>query len=133
MHYVPLMLKDYDNAIAYPCISLLKCLSLSHPSIFGWASLYLSLISLVAQHFLVASCFASFQSLSLLALISVLKLSRREWGFHVVHSILLCKSYFVHVPWGALSWLFRTLGWSYHNIFLCPFGIRILWLLASFF
>ena len=51
---------------AHLCISLLKCLSLSHPSIFGWASLYLSLLSLVAQHFLVASCFASFLSLSLL-------------------------------------------------------------------
>jgi hypothetical protein len=37
-----------------------------------------------------------------------------------VHTILKCKSYFVHVPWGVPSWFFRTFGWSYHNIFLCP-------------
>ena len=94
---------------AHLCISLLKCLPLSHPSIFGWASLYLSLLSLVAQHFLVASCFASFLSLSLLALVCVSKWSKREWGFHVVHTIVKCKSYFVHVPWGVSSWFLEHL------------------------
>jgi hypothetical protein len=39
-----------------------------------------------------------------------------------VHTILKCKSFFVHVPWGVPSCFFRTLGWSYHNIFLCSIG-----------
>ena len=47
------------------------------------------------------------------------KLSRREWGFHVVHSILLCKSYFVHVPW-------RVPSCCLEHCF------RILWLVTSF-
>ena len=50
MHYVPHILKDYSDALAHPCFSLLKCISMSHPSFLVWASLHLSLLSLVAQH-----------------------------------------------------------------------------------
>ena len=47
------------------------------------------------------------------------RLSKREWGFHVVHSILLCKSYYVHVPWGVPSRCLEHCFW-------------ILWLVNSF-
>ena len=53
MHHVPHILKDYVDAYAHLCFSLLKCLSMSHPSLLGRASLYLPLLVLVAQHLFV--------------------------------------------------------------------------------
>ncbi len=54
MHYVPHILKDYVDAYAHPCISLLKCLYISHPSF------YLPLLAHVAKIYLLqVVCFFS--------------------------------------------------------------------------
>ena len=58
--------------------------------------------------------------------------SKREWGFHVVHSILLCKSYFVHVPWGVPSSFLEHLVDLIIISSCVQLFFRILWLLASF-
>jgi hypothetical protein len=64
MHYVPLILNDYVDA-THLCISLLKGLSLSHPS-FSVEQVFISYFLLLLLNFLfVASCFASFLICSL--------------------------------------------------------------------
>ena len=89
----------------HPCISLLKCLSISHSSLP------------VEQVLIFASCFCCstfscckvycfFSLIYALLHVFVFKISRREWGFHVMHTTLKCKSYFVHIPWGVPSYFF---------------------------
>jgi len=64
MHYVPLILNDYVDA-THLCISLLKGLSLSHPS-FSVEQVFICYFLLLLLNFLfVASCFASFLICSL--------------------------------------------------------------------
>ena len=86
----------------HPCISLLKFLSISHSSLPVEQVLFL-LLAFVAQLFVLQVLVLLFSYLCSLARVCV-KDSRREWGFHVMHTTLKCKSYLVHVPWGVPSY-----------------------------
>ena len=85
------------------CISLLKCLSISHSSLPVEQVLICCFLFFVAQLFMLQVLVLLFAYLCSLARVCVKK-SRREWGFHVMHTTLKCKSYLVHVPWGVPSY-----------------------------
>ena len=88
--------------LAHLGFSLLKCLSMSHPSLFGWESLYLSLLVLVDQPF---ACY-KFMPLMLYKNLSfvhgcVFKNSRGSEDSMLCTLYSNAKIKFVHVPWGA--------------------------------
>ena len=112
MHYVQLFLKDYVDALAHPCISLLKCLCISHPFF------YLPLLALVAKHFIRWKLFCLLYHLHSLA-----------WACVRIHlggseDSMLCTLY-----WNTNPIYARTLGSSL-MIFRTLFGS--FWLLAYF-
>ena len=88
----------------HPCISLLKCLFISHSFLSVEHVLICWFLLLLLNIFHVTSFIASFRFSMLSCTCLCSKISRREWGFHVMHTTMKCKSYLVHVPWGVPSY-----------------------------
>ena len=112
MHHVQLFLKDYVDVFAHPCISLLKCLYISHPSF------YLPLLAHVAKHFICCKLFCFFSHLYSLACACV------RFYLGGSEDSMLCTLY-----WNTNPICARTLGSSL-MIFRTLFGS--FWLIASF-
>ena len=106
MHHVQLFLKDYVDVFAHPCISLLKCLYISHPSF------YLPLLAHVAKHFICCKLFCFFSHLYSLACACV------RFYLGGSEDSMLCTLYWNTNPicartLGSSLLIFRTFFWIF--------------------